>query len=337
MLSLKQMIPNGGHPVFGANGIIGRYDRYNHADTEIVIGCRGSCGSVVITEPKSWITSNAMVVSPREGLTKPFVRYALQAMDIRRAITGVAQPQITRTSLAPLPIRFPVEIQEQQRIVAILDQAFEGIATATTNAEAIVRCSTTLFDQEVTALLDHARLNSTARLGELVEVLDFRRKPVTKSDRVAGPYPYYGATGIVDHVADYLFDERAVLIGEDGAKWGPGERSAFIVDGKYWVNNHAHILRPKPARVMHEWLAYTLNSLDLMPYITGVTVPKLNQAKMRDIELPLPPLDEQARLVATIAKVEEHCTALSTNGRAKLAALAALKQSLLHQAFTGQL
>ena len=83
----------------------------------------------------------------------------------------------------------------------------------------------------------------THKLGELCEVLDSKRKPITKRNRVSGEYPYYGATGILDYVADYIFDEKLILIGEDGAKWGSGENSAFSAEGQYWVNNHAHVIR----------------------------------------------------------------------------------------------
>ena len=81
-------------------------------------------------------------------------------------------------------------------------------------------------------------------LGDLCEVLDSRRQPVTKKNRRAGKYPYYGATGIVDYVDEFIFDEPLVLVGEDGAKWGSGEGTAFSVAGRCWVNNHAHVLRP---------------------------------------------------------------------------------------------
>ena len=137
-------------------------------------------------------------------------------------------------------------------------------------------------------------------LGEVVEILDSLRRPITKSDRKPGPYPYYGATGVLDHVEGYLFDEPLVLVGEDGAKWGPGENSALPIEGKVWVNNHAHVLRPKRDRLMDRYLIEILNEADLMPFITGVTVPKLNQEKLRTIQIPLPPLEVQKEIVADI-------------------------------------
>ena len=146
-----------------------------------------------------------------------------------------------------------------------------------------------------------------APLGTLCEVLDSRRKPITKSNRIPGPIPYYGASGVLDYVDGFLFDEKLVLLGEDGAKWQSGDRSAFIIDGKSWVNNHAHALRPMPDKLTHEWLTYFLISTDLSEYITGVTVPKLNQERMRTIPIPLPPLDEQKRIVAKLNEAMEEC------------------------------
>ena len=137
-------------------------------------------------------------------------------------------------------------------------------------------------------------------LGEVVEVLDNLRKPITKRDRVEGEYPYYGATGILSYVHNYIFSEKLVLIGEDGAKWLSGDNTSFIAEGKYWVNNHAHVIRPIRKLILDEWIVYFLNFSDLSPFITGMTVPKLNQEKMRSIPIPLPPLPEQQRIVAIL-------------------------------------
>jgi type I restriction enzyme S subunit len=137
-------------------------------------------------------------------------------------------------------------------------------------------------------------------LGEVVEVLDNLRKPITKRDRVEGEYPYYGATGILSYVHNYIFSEKLVLIGEDGAKWLSGDNTSFIAEGKYWVNNHAHVIRPIRKLILDEWIVYFLNFSDLTPFITGMTVPKLNQEKMRSIPIPLPSLPEQQRIVAIL-------------------------------------
>ena len=169
------------------------------------------------------------------------------------------------------------------------------------------------------------------KLGEVCEILDSQRKPITKGKREPGAIPYYGATGCLDYVKDYIFDEKLVLLGEDGAKWGAGDNSAYIINGKSWVNNHAHALRPKRDLLIDELLVYYLNFSNLLPYITGVTVPKLNQEKMRSIEIPIGPLKEQQSIVdyldAAFAKID----AMKANAEKALNEAKALFQASLKE------
>ena len=137
------------------------------------------------------------------------------------------------------------------------------------------------------------------KLGDICEVLDSKRKPITKSARVAGMIPYYGATGIQDYVKDFIFDGRFLLVGEDGAKWGQDDNSAYIIEGKSWVNNHVHILRVHDD-ALDSFVRYFLNRKDLTPFITGAVVPKLTQAALVSIPIPIPPLSEQKTIVAEI-------------------------------------
>lgn len=138
------------------------------------------------------------------------------------------------------------------------------------------------------------------KLGEVCDILDNFRKPVTARDRKAGDFPYYGATGIQDYVDSYIFDEDLVLVGEDGARWDTGDNTAFAISGKTWVNNHAHVIRPHRDILLDQWLIYFLNISDLSEYITGTTVKKLNQEKLRSIPISLPPLDTQRKIVAIL-------------------------------------
>jgi type I restriction enzyme S subunit len=140
----------------------------------------------------------------------------------------------------------------------------------------------------------------TKTLGKLCDILDSQRMPITKRDRTAGEYPYYGATGIVDYVNGFIFDEPLVLVGEDGAKWESGENTAFTIEGKCWVNNHAHVLRPHRQALIDSWLVHYLNHSDLTDFVSGLTVPKLNQGSLREIPIPVPPLPEQRRIVAVL-------------------------------------
>lgn len=155
-------------------------------------------------------------------------------------------------------------------------------------------------------------------LGKLCDILDSQRKPITKRDRTVGKYPYYGATGIVDYVNDFIFDEPLVLVGEDGAKWASGESTAFRVEGKCWVNNHAHVLRPRRTAILDNWLIYFLNHSDLSEFVSGLTVPKLNQGNLREIPIPVPPLPEQQRIVGILDKAFEGIATAKANAEKNL-------------------
>ena len=142
-------------------------------------------------------------------------------------------------------------------------------------------------------------------LGKVCDILDNLRKPVNKGDRKKGDYPYYGATGILDYVDEYIFDDKLVLVGEDGAKWGAGDNTAFIAKGKYWANNHVHVLCPNRERLLDEFLVPILNNQDLSKYLTGTTIPKLNQANLKSIIIPLPPLEVQEQIVSEIGQYQK--------------------------------
>ncbi len=173
----------------------------------------------------------------------------------------------------------------------------------------------------------------TKKLGDLCDVLDHKRKPITKRDRVAGDYPYFGATGVLGYVEGYLFDENLVLVGEDGAKWTSGENTAFAVEGKIWVNNHAHVLRPHRNKVLDNWLIYFLNHSDLSEFVSGLTVPKLNQGNLREIPIPLAPLPEQKRIADIVDEAFDRIATAKANAEKNLQNARALFESHLQSVF----
>src|ERR1035438_10409028 len=123
--------------------------------------------------------------------------------------------------------------------------------------------------------------------------LDFRRIPVKKADRHWGPYPYYGASGVVDQVDSYLFDGEHLLVAEDGENLNTRSTPiAFIADGKFWVNNHAHILIGNE-RARTRFLLYALLEADVDGFITGSAQPKLSQGNLRQVPILLPPVEVQ--------------------------------------------
>jgi len=182
-----------------------------------------------------------------------------------------------------------------------------------------------------------------ASLEDVAWVMDSYREPVNnkeRQERISGKeeadlFPYYGATGQVGHIDDYKLDGKYVLLGEDGAPFlEPGKLKAYIVEGKIWVNNHAHILAPQ---ICPEFFCYYLNTVDYAQVVTGTTRLKLNQRAMRRIAIAVPPLNEQRRIVA---KIEELFSELDRGVESLKAArvqLETYRQSLLKAAFEGRL
>lgn len=130
---------------------------------------------------------------------------------------------------------------------------------------------------------------------DILEFENNRRKPVTSTSREIGNYPYYGASGIIDYVKDYIFNnERRLLIGEDGAKWGSFEESSFIATGRYWVNNHAHVAKSELNNLI--FLNNSLNYKELRTYVTGNAPAKLTYNNLCNIPVLLPSIEEQNKI-----------------------------------------
>ena len=135
------------------------------------------------------------------------------------------------------------------------------------------------------------------------QILDSMRVPITASDREEGEYPYYGANGIQDYVADYIFDDELVLLAEDGGNFGSKERPiAYRVSGKCWVNNHAHVLKPKDGLDV-DYLCYSLMFYKVDGMVNGATRQKLTQAAMRKMRIPLRSMEEQLYIVDVIKRI----------------------------------
>lgn len=139
---------------------------------------------------------------------------------------------------------------------------------------------------------------------EWCEILDFQRIPITAKNRIEGPYPYYGANGIQDYVNDYIFDDELVLLAEDGGNFGSKDRPiAYRVSGKCWVNNHAHVLKPKNGLDV-DYLCYSLMFYNTNGLVNGATRQKLTQSTMRTMKIPCLEINEQQEIVQKIKKIE---------------------------------
>jgi type I restriction enzyme S subunit len=304
----------------------------------VVIATRVGLGKVVILAQDTAINQDlrGLVIRNHNTVTDRFLYwwYRSASSKVISAGTGATVQGVTLPFVSSLEVPVP-PLLEQQRIVAKLDEVM-ALGDLLQDLSALERARSEELRQRMTVELMESS-GPLVALGGLCEVLDSKRQPITKKDRAPGSIPYYGATGVVDYVRDFLFDEDLVLLGEDGAKWGPGDKSAFAISGRTWVNNHAHVLRPDREVVRDQWLIEYLNATDLTEYVTGLTVPKLNQAQMRSLPIPVPTLAVQDEVLARMDSVFELSDRLGEISAVREAKAAELRQSVLAAAFRGDL
>ena len=183
-------------------------------------------------------------------------------------------------------------------------------------------------------------------LANCADILDSRRIPINAKERktriIDKPeselYPYYGATGQVGWIDDYLFDEELVLLGEDGAPFLDFLKdTAYLIKGKSWVNNHAHVLRAKTEVTSNQFLCHYLNTFDYHGYLTGTTRLKLNQSAMRKILVPIPSFTEQKQIVSELQRNLSGADEIEITIAVEIKRAERLRQSILRHAFSGKL
>ncbi|MCZ9851440.1 restriction endonuclease subunit S [Brachyspira hyodysenteriae] len=304
---------------------------------DILMSVRAPVGPINYAVKKCCIGRGLAAIRVKEGVLSDFIYYfLLSKQDYIKGHEGTTFNSISRNEIEDLNIIFP-PIEEQKKIVEKLDNAFQKIESLENNTKENIKNIEDLYNSYLNKIFTENTDDWEEKtLDELCYILDSKRVPITKKYRNTGIYPYYGATGIQDYIDSYIFDETLLLVGEDGAKWGRCENTAFIVTGKFWVNNHAHVLKIKKDTI-YEWLKYCLNYTDLSEYITGTTVPKLNQEKLKQIKVPIPKIEEQKKIVDKLDIFNNKIESIKQNYQNKLTLLEKLKKSILKKAFNGEL
>ncbi|MCC5907174.1 MAG: restriction endonuclease subunit S [Balneolaceae bacterium] len=313
---------------------------------DILFSIAGALGrAAIVTEDVLPANTNQALAIIRLKKEAPIMReYLFSALStgfsleqIENFRGGVAQQNLSLTQIKSFKIPIP-PLPEQKRIVAILHEAFEVIDQAKANIERNIQNAEELFQSKLNEVFSQsAEESEEKRLDEVCENLDRFRKPITKKDREEGPYPYYGASGIVDYVADYIFDEDLLLVSEDGANLlARTYPIAFSISGKNWVNNHAHVLRFDNL-TSQRFIEYYLNSIKLDPWVSGMAQPKLNQRNLNSIPVPFPALQKQQKIVDELDELQNDIESIIEAYKQKESALEELKKSILHEAFSGEL
>ena len=282
------------------------------------------------------------LITPKHELSSKYLFHLMTSCIYKDFIAelsdGVNINNLKYDNLKNFLVPYPNK-DEQERIVHKLDEAFEGMAKAKAIAEKNLKNAREVFESTLEGVFRQRGEGWEEKtLDKISENLDSKRIPITKSDRTHGMYPYYGASGIVDYVDDYIFDGDTLLVSEDGANLlARSTPIAFSVSGKYWVNNHAHILKFEN-KATQRFVEFYLESIKLDEYITGAAQPKLNQKALYSIPIPIPmSINMQAKIVESIELLSAETQRLGTIYQRKLEALEELKNSLLEQAFSGEL
>lgn len=293
------------YPCFGGNGIRGYVADYTHDGEFPLIGRQGAlCGNVNLASGKFHATEHAVVVQPKIEMNVHWLYYALNAMNLGQYATGAAQPGLAVSKLETLSIEIP-NISEQNKIAQTLykvEQLVNFRKQQLAKLDELVKARfVEMFGDPVSNPMGWKRV----RFDSISENLDSKRVPVTESDRKDGVYPYYGASGIVDWINDYIFDEDILLVSEDGANLLTRSTPiAFSVSGKSWVNNHAHVVRFHDFATQ-KFIEVYFSLIDISEYITGTAQPKLNQAKLNTMLFCWPPLSLQKQFAAFVERVDQ--------------------------------
>ena len=333
--------PEGEFPFFTCAAEHTFSDSYSFDTEALLIAGNGDVGKVSYHKGKFEAYQRTYVLSDFVEVLPRFL-YLILDGKLKDAVSkqklGNTMPYIKVGMLTDFQLPVP-PLPEQQRIVGLLDEAFAGLATAKANAEKNLQNARALFESHLQSVFTQRGKGWVeTTVDQISSNLDSKRVPITKNVRTSGQYPYYGASGIVDYVGDFIFEGDNLLVSEDGANLlARSTPIAFSVSGKYWVNNHAHILNFENMATQR-FVEFYLESIKLDEYITGAAQPKLNQKALNSIPIPIPEsVEAQAKIVESVESLQEETQRLASLYERKLAALEALKKSLLHQAFTGEL
>jgi type I restriction enzyme S subunit len=346
-ISKKELVVGGLYDVYGANGVIGKYDKFNHEESEVLLGCRGACGCINFSSPRSWINGNAMVVHPRTSdLSKEYLVYLLRTLDYSKVITGTAQPQITRTSLSEVTIPVP-PLSEQGRIVSFLDAEFAKIDALKTNTEQQLQSAKDLFQSALKQYLTPKEGWEMKTIGDIFKSysggtpLKSRQEyyttaniPWLNSGEVCRKYitetdNYISEEGLKNSSAKY-FPIDTVLV----AMYGATAAQAGILKFEATSNQAICGLLPnekmKPEFVYY-WFVYNKEIFASMAQ--GGAQPNLSQVKIKAMPIPYIAKELQEGICIKLADLEDKVKALQENYNKTLVLCNDLKQSLLKSIF----
>lgn len=300
------------YPFYVRSQTVLRSTSFQFDETAIIIPGEGGIGDIFhFAQGKYALHQRAYRIHVTSDVVNPkfllhiiianFKKY-ISVKSVGATVTSIRKPMLEGFEIPiPCPENPKKSLEIQAEIVRILDSFTE--LTAGLTAELVARKKQYNHYRDQLLSFEDGKVEWET-LGKLAENLDSMRRPIKSGLRDLGSIPYYGASGIVDYVKDYIFEGDFLLVSEDGANLLTRNTPiAFSISGKSWVNNHAHILKFE-TYAERKYVEYYLNSIDLTPYISGATQPKLNKKSLESISIPNPSPEEKERIVAILDKFE---------------------------------
>ena len=298
-ISSKELVEDGKYLVYGANGVIGKYNSYNHESSEVLMTCRGAtCGTINVSKPYSWINGNAMVVHPQHNiLSQNFLFYLLKGLDLSDVITGAAQPQITRQSLAPKKIAIP-SLSEQQHIVDELDLLSSIIEKKKAQLNELDNLAQSLFYEMFGDPITNDKGWEVRKLNDIYKLKS--GDGLSAKNFVEGIYPVYGGNGISGYHNAYNMNGDFIIIGRVGAYCG----NVRYVKGLFWLTDNAFQLFFDANIQTPVFVLYLLTLLDLHRFANEAAQPVISNKTLRDLDIIIPTMEMQKLFASKIETIE---------------------------------
>ena len=276
-------------------------------DGDVLISWSASLGVYLWDRGKALLNQHIFkVFFDKCAVDKQYFIYAVQhkLKEMESKTHGATMKHIVKKDFDETVIPFP-SLEQQAEISKTLSKTANIIEMRQQQLSALDDLIKARFVEMFGDPVSNPKGWQTKRFDSICENLDSRRKPITASDREAGEYPYYGASGIVDYVADYIFDEDILLVSEDGANLLMRSTPiAFSVSGKVWVNNHAHVVRFDDMG-LQKYVEVLFSLIDISDQITGSAQPKLNQAKLNAMLFPIPDEDRIGSFLKFLRQIDK--------------------------------
>ena len=329
------------YPVYSSqtkdNGLLGYYSEYLF-ENAITWTTDGANAGTVNFRPGRFYSTNVNGVLINEN---GYACYAVSEIINKVAykyVSKVGNPKLMNNVMAEINIMITPDIDELKQISKLIEAYNQYITLHQRKLEHLNLKKKALLQKlfpkngeryPELRFLGFTNAWEQRKLGDIVDFLDGQRKPLKESERTKGKYPYYGASGIIDYISDYLFDENLVLLSEDGANIiDRNYPVCFIATGQYWVNNHAHVLKVKTG-IIDKFICESLERLDYTKFNTGTAQPKLNQDICQKIVITIPNEDEQKYISEFLDRINN----IITLHQRKLEHLQLQKKALLQQMF----